>query len=208
MTMTMPMGFSRPEGPEDISPPNLNIKVRSFESLSVAEGLQKLGGAAEVGGADSSPRAAAAAVLQSVATDEAKSDTDETAIDCLMSLSSAKRKAAEVAAPAPRRRLKMRSQPSPLVPKASTPSPTGSGRGPPAFLHSGASPQQLQLLAAAFKLCPEPSAQQLAAIADRVSLPADRLQQWFDSRKVLQEWIQAQPSISAEDIMDMFYQQC
>jgi len=70
------------------------------------------------------------------------------------------------------------------------------------------STQQLQLLAAAFKLCPEPSAQQLAAIADRVSLPADRLQQWFDSRKVLQEWIQAQPSIIAEDIMDMFYQQC
>lgn len=219
MAVAMPMGFSRPEGPEDISPPNFNVKTRSFESLSVAEVLQsKLGAGEEAqsSGPSSPPAQQAAAVLQSVTAlagaakeDGAKSDTDETAIDCLMSLSTAKRKAAEVAAPAPRRRLKMRSQPSPLVPKPSpspAPPPASGGRGP-AKMHSGASVEQLQLLAAAFKLCPAPSAKQLAAIADRVSLPADRLQQWFDSRKVLQDWIQAQPSISAEDILGMFYQQ-
>jgi len=195
----------------------LGVKAPSFESLSVAEVLTgKLAGERFATGKlplDSSPRSQqAAAVLHSVTgsqtKDNVKVDTDETAIDCLMSLSSAKRKAAEVAAPAPRRRLKMRA-PSPLVPTTENGAEAraASGRGSPAFLHSGATVQQLQLLAAAFKLCPAPSEEQLAAIAERVSLPADRLQQWFDSRKVLQEWVQSQPSICAEDIMDMFYQQ-
>ena len=57
-------------------------------------------------------------------------------------------------------------------------------------------PYQLKLLAAAFKLCPTPTGEQLAAIASRVGMDEDTLASWFQSRRVLQEWVAQQPQVS------------
>lgn len=201
------VGFTRPEGPEDISPPPMIAsKTRSFESLNVAKVLtSKMDPTA----ADpSSPTVTAAATaLQKVQT-ESKGDSDEDAIGCLMALSSAdsKRKAdswESMGPPASRRRLKMvEPAPSPLGPAHNK-----MNAAPPPQLLSNANVQQLKLLAAAFKLCPSPTAEQLEAIAKRVVLPADRIEQWFASRQVLQDWIRQQPSMHAGNILEMFYQQ-
>ena len=50
--------------------------------------------------------------------------------------------------------------------------------------HSGASQLQLLQLAAAFRLCPAPSQRQILGISKRLNLPADRLEEWFHSRRV------------------------
>jgi len=71
--------------------------------------------------------------------------------------------------------------------------------------HSGASQLQLLQLAAAFRLCPAPSRRQILGISKRLNLPADRLEEWFHSRRALQEWVVAQPSIHASDVASMFY---
>jgi len=206
-TAQAPVGFTRPEGPEDISPPPLIAsKTRSFESLNVAKVLtSKLD--PNVAANPSSPTmASAAAALQKVQTD-AKTESDEDAIGCLMALSSAdsKRKAEageSMGPPASRRRLKMyEPAPSPLRPVQNN-----MHAPPPPQLLSNANVQQLKLLAAAFKLCPTPSAEQLEAIANRVNLPADRIEQWFASRQVLQDWIRQQPNLRAGNIVEMFYQ--
>ena len=76
---------------------------------------------------------------------------------------------------------------------------------PPVQLLSGASVEQLKLLAAAYKLCPSPTPEQLLAIAERVSIAPDSLSVWFASRKVLQDWVQQQPHMNINDLKSMFY---
>ena len=70
-------------------------------------------------------------------------------------------------------------------------------RRPPAW--------QLKLLAAAFKICPKPTEQQLDAIASRVGMEAETLAHWFQSRRGLQEWVAQQPHISSSSVRSMFY---
>ena len=65
--------------------------------------------------------------------------------------------------------------------------------------------RQLKLLAAAFKICPKPTEQQLDAIASRVGMEAETLAHWFQSRRVLQEWVAQQPHISSSSVRSMFY---
>ena len=224
-------GYVRVEGPEQITPPYQQpavTKQHSFESLSAAHVLSgKLGSEevpAEDSGSDTSPammRSAAAFLCKQREAPLARSDSaqaSDDAVDCLMSLSSAasavsKRKAAPPAAPPPRRKLRMR--PSPLAP-ADDSAPTAAAAAsqqaaapPPTsavpYCLSGASMQQLRVLATAFKLCPTPTEEQLAAVAQRVGLPADRLAQWFESRHVLQGWVQSKPDLGVEELQSMFY---
>ena len=68
-------------------------------------------------------------------------------------------------------------------------------------------PLQLKLLAAAFKLCPTPTGEQLAAIAGRVGMDEDTLANWFQSRRVLQEWVSQQPQVSSSSMRSMFYKE-
>jgi len=184
-----PLGFSRPEGPEDISPPPaIATKSRSFESLSVAKMLQsKMLPTASGTAEPSSPTMALAVAALQQASADSKGDSDEDAIGCLMALSSSdsKRKAYDSeSVPAPRRRLKMRMEPSPLPLGPTRNNKINTLAATPPQLLSSANVQQLKLLAAAFKLCPSPSAQQLEAVAQRVGLPVDRIEQWFTSRQV------------------------
>lgn len=64
----------------------------------------------------------------------------------------------------------------------------------PSQLLSDAKPEQLCLLAAAFKLCPEPTAAQREAIASRVRLSYDSVSFWFRTRQVLEQWVAKQPA--------------
>ena len=217
--MVTQQAFVRSEGPEEITPPvpakqrsfdGLQpVKTHSFESLSAAEVLlqSQRGGtarwaeeAAQDGGLSPGSEHAAA-LLRGVRGGAREQDT---AVDCLMSLSSTasavqgtKRRAA--AAPAPRRKLQIR--PSPLSspndpPGASSAAALDSTGAPPAEtfnLLSTADAAQLRTLAAAYKLCPSPTASQLGAIADHVGLPADRLLQWFESRQARARLVPAAP---------------
>ena len=61
---------------------------------------------------------------------------------------------------------------------------TVSGVGYPIRLLSGASLEQLKLLSAAFQLCPHPNPQQILAIGARVGLTSEKLETWFQSRRV------------------------
>ena len=137
-------------------PPLLEKNHRPFESVLAAQVLHsKLGRDAALQSTRCTPHSARAGMLQKVKgalseSTEAKSDTDDAAIDCLMSLSSAassnKRKASLLSTtvqPAPRRRLKMRPADAPaagLPPEAVA---TTSG---------GMLPPRLALLSSAVKL--------------------------------------------------------
>jgi len=138
----------------------------------------------------------------------AAADSPSTAAGAATSCGGGKRKHA-AAQPAPRRRLKMRStEPSPLGISSRSSAhgaPTASTE-PPVKLLSNATLEQLQLLAAAFKLCQDPTQEQYVAISKRVGITIDQLTTWFQSRKVLQDWVQQQPRMSAADLMSMFYE--
>lgn len=211
--------FSRVEGEEEVTPP-YTCKTRSFESLAVAHVLT--GGMSQDPSQMPPPRppspssptltAAAEGLLDVQRMPSASTDS---AVDCLMSLSSqpqrqddAKKRPAVDHLQVARRRLKMRTAgiPSPLSrPGNSMQSPAA--RPPPVQLLSGASVEQLKLLAAAYKLCPVPTPDQLLAIAERVSIAPDALSVWFHSRKVLQDWVQQQPDMNITDLKNMFYGQ-
>jgi len=167
--------------------------------------------------------AAAAAMLQQVqSTDRDRLEEAEGAVDCLMQLSSdgtakpslvqppKKRPLAATAGaqvPASRRKLKMKASPlsQPSEPRfgASAIEPSMQ----PLALLSSSNPAQLKLLAAAFKLCPTPTGEQLAAIASRVGMDEDTLASWFQSRRVLQEWVAQQPQVSSSSMRSMFYKE-
>jgi len=89
---------------------------------------------------------------------------------------------------------------------ASPPCLSVTGIAQPVRLLSGANLQQLKLLSAAFKLCPSPTAEQLVAIAHRVSLSAEKLDTWFQSRRTLEDWIAQQPHLQPADIATMFFE--
>lgn len=219
--------MARPEGEEEVTPP-YSSKTRSFDSLAVAHvltgGMQHDMGPPRLPSPPSSPTLTAAAEGLLDVRRQPSASTDS-AVDCLMSLSSlAKRgrddsEADEEAEPknkrpapeqlhAARRRLKMRTAgvSSPLArPGNSMRAPVS--RPPPVQLLSGATVEQLKLLAAAYKLCPTPTPDQLLAIAERVSIAPDALNVWFQSRKVLQDWVQQQPNMNINDLKSMFYGQ-
>lgn len=104
--------------------------------------------------------------------------------------------------------------PTPAAPEVSLPAAAAAappclsvtGIVQPVRLLSGANLQQLKLLSAAFKLCPTPTAEQLVAIAHRVSLSAEKLETWFESRRTLETWIEQQPHLQPADIAAMFFE--
>ena len=55
---------------------------------------------------------------------------------------------------------------------------------------------QLKMLAAAFKLCPAPTDEQLVAIAGRVGMDVGELGGWFERRRVLGDWVAQQMSLT------------
>ena len=61
---------------------------------------------------------------------------------------------------------------------------TVGGVAAPIQLQGGATLVQLKLVAAAFKLCPAPTEAQMHAVAQRVGLTPQRLEAWFQSRRV------------------------
>lgn len=71
---------------------------------------------------------------------------------------------------------------------------------------------QLKLTAAAFRLCPEPTADQVGAIARRVALPAERVATWFEARRALQSWVhglRAQVGVAASaDLVASAWARC
>ena len=73
-------------------------------------------------------------------------------------------------------------------------------------LQSGATLTQLKLLAAAYKLCPLPTSDQLNAIAHRVGVNHNKLEAWFQSRRTLENWISQQPHLQPADIASMFFE--
>jgi len=73
-------------------------------------------------------------------------------------------------------------------------------------LQSGATLTQLKLLAAAFKLCPNPTPEQIQAIANRVSVTSEKLETWFESRRSLDGWITSQPHLQPADVASMFFE--
>jgi len=75
----------------------------------------------------------------------------------------------------------------------------------PVRILSGASLLQLKLLSAAFQLCPQPTPEQLLAIARHVAVSPEKLETWFQSRRTLQEWVHQQPHLSPADLATMFY---
>lgn len=208
---------TRPEGEEEVTPPFVT-KGRSFDALSVAQVLQSKMTQEEMPA--SAPKSPSSPTVAEAAegllhVQQQHSQSTENAVDCLMSLSvlaSAKRAEEAEVEPsrkrpsqeqlhAARRRLKMRagSIPSPL---------TARPRPAPPKLHplSGASVQQLRWLAAAYKMCPVPTPEQVDAISERIQIPAASISAWFQSRKVLQDWIQQQPNLSRAELQSMFYQ--
>jgi len=202
-----PRAFIRPEGEEEITPPC--TKMRSFDSISVAHILQaKLNdhtAAVNERSAPGSPSVSdAAALLQGVST-SAKLDK---AVDCLLSLAAdergidtgsvmkhEKRPRSEPTPPgATRRRLSM-----PPTPKSSMRGMHSSeqplqaiepqeflitGMDKPLRLLSDATLLQLKLLAAAFKLCPTPTREQIDAVAERVEMNPERVATWLQCRQV------------------------
>jgi len=221
-----PRIVTRPEGEEEVTPPYV-AKVRSFDSLSVAQVLQSKMAQEEVAG-PTSPRSPRSPGARSVAEAAEgllhvqQQQSTENAVDCLMSLSvlasqqtaepeqeqqeqqeqqeASKKRPSQEQLHAARRRLKMRAGilPSPLTVRP---------RPAPPKLHpiSGASVQQIRWLAAAFKMCPEPTKEQCDAISERIQIPSESISAWFASRKVLQDWIAAQPNLSRADLQSMFY---
>jgi len=47
-------------------------------------------------------------------------------------------------------------------------------------------PLCLRLLAAAFQVCPDPSAEQYARLSERLVMPVAEVQEWFNRRRLLQ----------------------
>jgi len=73
-------------------------------------------------------------------------------------------------------------------------------------LLSGATPLQLKMLAAAFQLCPQPTDEQIEALACHVSMPPDELHTWFESRRTLQEWVLQQGThLQPATLAKLFY---
>lgn len=75
----------------------------------------------------------------------------------------------------------------------------------PITLRSGATMLQLKYLAAAFKLCPSPTHEQVVAIATRVGVSVLKLTEWFQTRNTLQAWLSEQPQLQPTDIASMFF---
>jgi len=75
----------------------------------------------------------------------------------------------------------------------------------PSRLLSEAHPQQLCLLAAAFKLCPEPNATQQAALATRIGLTGDAVAFWFRTRQVLESLMSRVPAAEKTATVERVY---
>lgn len=204
----MPKVFVRVEGEEEVTPPSCS-RVRSFDSVAVAQILQS--GLPSAGMSDISNEPSA--VAQSQAARTGVHEMMDDAAGCLLALSSKEAKKRVLPQPATRRRLQMRTASEATSTLASSEAvteraqsvPISNGKDDSVKPRSGASVEQLKLLAAAYKLCPQPTPEQMRAIAQRVRLTPDNLERWFESRRVLQGWIQTQPDVRVSDIQGMFY---
>jgi len=201
---------------EELTPP-LHHKSNSWDNLTVARVLQAGFDFSNMSQGTNSPTIVAAAdhlgLMRNKDHSDIKSDTN--AVNCLLALShfgtystsappsAVKRKLdASPLTASSRRRLKMRSSEESSsqfeqlqlkeAPKAPIP------------LQSDASVMQLKLLAAAYKLCPHPSAHQIQAVAQRVGLAPEQLTSWFRSRQMLQEWVQQRPNCGVTDVVNFF----
>ena len=54
--------------------------------------------------------------------------------------------------------------------------------------HSAQMQQKLRLLATAFRVCERPSSAQVHKLARRTSMAPKDVEEWFDRRRILQEW--------------------
>jgi len=68
-------------------------------------------------------------------------------------------------------------------------SPAAPQSPPPKRLCSDASVEQLKVCAAAFRLCPNPTHEQMEGIAMRAQLTSMRVAAWFRNRRALQAWV-------------------
>lgn len=57
-----------------------------------------------------------------------------------------------------------------------------------------------QYLSMAFRVCPEPSPEQLERLADRIGMTTELLHGWFVRRRLLEAFVKHDPSITASDI--------
>jgi len=77
---------------------------------------------------------------------------------------------------------------------------------------SGASILQLKLAAAAFRLCPTPTDEQIRAIAKRVALSTEQISGWFRARRALESWVDEQmrlnPGSAASDLVLAAWNRC
>jgi len=64
--------------------------------------------------------------------------------------------------------------------------------------------QRRQLLALAFKVCPNPRPADLLALAQRVQMSASDLNEWFTRRRMLEAWVSREPSLTAPAIASAF----
>lgn len=165
---------------------------------------------------------AAAAVLGSV-----QQSAHNKAVDCLMSLASFGAKQLPPPARPPkrpryeslsndnmaaRRRLAMRADNRNRIHASAyhyatntAPCITIAGVQRQVRMQSDATLLQLKLLAAAFKLCPSPTSEQMEAIANRVAVTTEKLETWFQSRRTLDAWISSQPHLQPADVAGMFF---
>lgn len=179
------LGAGGLEGEGELTPPN-RARSPSFSSDQLSNDSDLIVAHYLLGISAGAPR---------VAREEARPPAlqrldSRDAVDCLVALrTDAKRGRPSEnggganATPATRRRLGMGPRRSAVV-----------ARPPEVQRISSASVLQLKQLAAAYKLCPAPSATQLQAIAARLGLPAERLAGWWANRRGLEAWAATLPA--------------
>ena len=190
----------RPMGIENAVPPRLG-KSDSYDSLSVARILQsKLDPTAGSSLQANALTRCSSPVLSSVSSSKAgNSPTIDAAASILRRIARCRAGKAKLH---PRHSLAAFHQ----KPKqAGLPTLCIHGVENPVRLQSGASLQQLKLLSAAFKLCPEPTPEQLDRIATRVGIPKDKLEAWFERRRTLEKWISQNSHLQAADVASMYF---
>mmetsp|Transcript_32275 Transcript_32275/g.55228 ORF Transcript_32275/g.55228 Transcript_32275/m.55228 type:complete len:249 (-) Transcript_32275:9-755(-) len=197
--------YVRPEGNEEITPPVPSAgssKQLSIDSLCVARMLQEKLGHPDDFERDLSPSLQVAAMaLQKV---QAQASTDSAA-GCLMSLAGA----SSEASPMRRSAVVATRLGAPQFRRSGSILTPGQRLG--IKMHSSLTSVQLQMLAAAYKICPHPSEEQLSIVSERVDIDEAELRSWFHSRRVLEVWLLEEQRhgcmTTAEELKEMFYQE-
>ena len=67
-------------------------------------------------------------------------------------------------------------------------------------MNSASTQQRIRLLAAAFNVCQNPSTPHLHKLARRTHMTSVEVEEWFERRRVLEEWVQREGLDSAAEI--------